>query len=169
MRLDWEGTRPTRSRITSSSPASTGPPSATSSRLSSLSSGKQRSRDPCTTSLTLLPHSSLTDTSYFPTEDLNDVPEQPTGSESSSGSKDLAFLGYTVRSCLLNSQRPPLIPPSHSSAATRATPTRTASKRSLHPIAHLAVVSRFRLIPHLHSFFCPASLMLRPARSRAQL
>lgn len=40
---------------------------------------------------------SLTDTSYFPTEDLNDVPEQPTGSEASSGSKDLAFLGYTVR------------------------------------------------------------------------
>jgi len=45
---------------------------------------------------------SLTDTSYFPTDDLNDVPtEQPGGTESSSGSKDLAFLGYTVsRSCL---------------------------------------------------------------------
>ncbi|GAA5919178.1 hypothetical protein JCM6882_003828, partial [Rhodosporidiobolus microsporus] len=40
---------------------------------------------------------SLTDTSYFPTEDLNDVPEQPVGAESSSGSKDLAFLGYTFR------------------------------------------------------------------------
>ncbi|GAA5856132.1 hypothetical protein JCM8547_002996 [Rhodosporidiobolus lusitaniae] len=40
---------------------------------------------------------SLTDTSYFPTEDLNDVPEQPVGAEASSGSKDLAFLGYTFR------------------------------------------------------------------------
>lgn len=39
---------------------------------------------------------SLTDTSYFPTEDLNDVPEQTPGTETSSGSKDLAFLGYTV-------------------------------------------------------------------------
>ncbi|GAA5998985.1 hypothetical protein JCM5350_005472 [Sporobolomyces pararoseus] len=40
---------------------------------------------------------SLTDTSYFPTEDLGDVPEQPQGSEGTSGSKDLAFLGYTFR------------------------------------------------------------------------
>lgn len=49
-------------------------------------------------SLTLIfPPRSLTDTSYFPTEDLNDVPEQPVGAEASSGSKDLAFLGYTVR------------------------------------------------------------------------
>ncbi|GAA6063415.1 hypothetical protein JCM10212_002084 [Sporobolomyces blumeae] len=40
---------------------------------------------------------SLTDTSYFPTEDLGDVPEQPVGSEGTSGSKDLAFLGYTFR------------------------------------------------------------------------
>lgn len=44
---------------------------------------------------------SLTDTSYFPTEDLGDVPEQPTGSEGTSGSKDLAFLGYTVRTSLM--------------------------------------------------------------------
>jgi protein-serine/threonine kinase len=44
---------------------------------------------------------SLTDTSYFPTDDLNDVPtEQPSGGDSSSsGSKDLAFLGYTVSHC----------------------------------------------------------------------
>ena len=47
-------------------------------------------------------HRSLTDTSYFPTEDLGDVPEQPQGSESTSGSKDLAFLGYTVRLILLS-------------------------------------------------------------------
>ena len=42
-------------------------------------------------------HRSVTDTSYFPTEDLNDVPEQPVGQPGESGSKDLAFLGYTVR------------------------------------------------------------------------
>lgn len=41
---------------------------------------------------------SLTDTSYFPTEDLNEIPEQPVGTDAGSGSKDLAFLGYTVRS-----------------------------------------------------------------------
>ncbi|BGP33596.1 Serine/threonine-protein kinase [Rhodotorula toruloides] len=41
---------------------------------------------------------SLTDTSYFPTEDLNDVPEQPEGADAgSSGSRELAFLGYTFR------------------------------------------------------------------------
>ncbi|GAA5978348.1 hypothetical protein JCM11641_004662 [Rhodosporidiobolus odoratus] len=40
---------------------------------------------------------SLTDTSYFPVDDLNDVPDQPTGADASSGSKDLAFLGYTFR------------------------------------------------------------------------
>ncbi|KAM0750227.1 kinase-like protein [Meredithblackwellia eburnea MCA 4105] len=46
-----------------------------------------------------IPHlRSLTDTSYFPTEDLNDVPEQPMpDAGSSNNSKDLAFLGYTFR------------------------------------------------------------------------
>jgi len=48
--------------------------------------------------LLLFLYRSLTDTSYFPTEDLGDVPEQPQGSEGTSGSKDLAFLGYTVSS-----------------------------------------------------------------------
>lgn len=44
--------------------------------------------------------SSLTDTSYFPTEDLNDVPEQPTGADASAAGVDnrqLAFLGFTFR------------------------------------------------------------------------
>ncbi|POY76515.1 hypothetical protein BMF94_0356 [Rhodotorula taiwanensis] len=43
---------------------------------------------------------SLTDTSYFPTEDLNDVPEQPTGADASAAGVDnrqLAFLGFTFR------------------------------------------------------------------------
>jgi len=45
--------------------------------------------------------SSLTDTSYFPTEDLNDVPEQPSPSASgdgtAQGANDLIWLGYTFR------------------------------------------------------------------------
>ncbi|GAA6058054.1 hypothetical protein JCM3770_002946 [Rhodotorula araucariae] len=43
---------------------------------------------------------SLTDTSYFPTEDLNDVPEQPSPSAADAGSggaNDLIWLGYTFR------------------------------------------------------------------------
>ncbi|GAA6007480.1 uncharacterized protein JCM10292_002419, partial [Rhodotorula paludigena] len=42
---------------------------------------------------------SLTDTSYFPTEDLNDVPEQPSPSAQDAGSStnDLVWLGYTFR------------------------------------------------------------------------
>ncbi|CAG8755087.1 17072_t:CDS:1, partial [Acaulospora colombiana] len=40
-----------------------------------------------------VPHlRSITDTSYFPTEDLGDVPDQPAGADTNS-SKDLAFLG----------------------------------------------------------------------------
>jgi hypothetical protein len=41
-----------------------------------------------------VPHlRSITDTSYFPTEDLENVPDQPAGADTS-GNKDLAFLGY---------------------------------------------------------------------------
>ncbi|BGP49803.1 Serine/threonine-protein kinase [Rhodotorula kratochvilovae] len=43
---------------------------------------------------------SLTDTSYFPTEDLNDVPEQPSpnaGDAGGGGANDLIWLGYTFR------------------------------------------------------------------------
>lgn len=48
---------------------------------------------------------SITDTSYFPVEDYNDVPEMPAGAEpgaTTSGgaggdNKDLAFMGYTYR------------------------------------------------------------------------
>ncbi|KAN0059669.1 Serine/threonine-protein kinase [Thecaphora frezii] len=40
---------------------------------------------------------SITDTSYFPTEEYTDVPEVPSGAEVGVGSKDLAFLGYTYR------------------------------------------------------------------------
>lgn len=45
-----------------------------------------------------IPHlKSVTDTSYFPTEDYQDVPEVPSGADVGVGSKDLAFLGYTYR------------------------------------------------------------------------
>lgn len=43
-----------------------------------------------------VPHlRSITDTSYFPTEDLENVPEQPVGADAT-GAKDLAFLGYVT-------------------------------------------------------------------------
>lgn len=37
---------------------------------------------------------SITDTSYFPTEELEQVPDEPVGADSAGASKDLAFLGY---------------------------------------------------------------------------
>lgn len=41
---------------------------------------------------------SITDTSYFPVEDYNDVPELPTADTTAQNdSKDLAFMGYTYR------------------------------------------------------------------------
>lgn len=46
-----------------------------------------------------VPHlRSMTDTSYFPTDELEQVPDVPAGSDAgSSATKDLAFLGYTFR------------------------------------------------------------------------
>ena len=45
-----------------------------------------------------VPHlSSITDTSYFPTEDYQDVPDVPVGADTDVSAKDLAFLGYTFR------------------------------------------------------------------------
>lgn len=39
---------------------------------------------------------SITDTSYFPTDELEQVPEVPSGAETGpDAKKDLAFLGYT--------------------------------------------------------------------------
>lgn len=44
-----------------------------------------------------VPHlRSITDTSYFPTEELDQVPEEPAGADSGSANKDLAFLGYVL-------------------------------------------------------------------------
>ncbi|EJU06243.1 kinase-like protein [Dacryopinax primogenitus] len=46
----------------------------------------------------MVPHlRSITDTSYFPTEEFPDVPDEPAGGESTSAAKDLAFLGYTFK------------------------------------------------------------------------
>lgn len=45
-----------------------------------------------------VPHlRSITDTSYFPTDELQQVPEEPTNSEATNAGKDLAFLGYTFK------------------------------------------------------------------------
>ena len=41
-----------------------------------------------------VPHlRSITDTSYFPTEDLEQVPDEPVDADTSGTNKDLAFLG----------------------------------------------------------------------------
>ena len=44
-----------------------------------------------------VPHlRSITDTSYFPTEELENVPDQPVGADTSGAHKDLAFVGYAI-------------------------------------------------------------------------
>ncbi|PAV20920.1 AGC NDR kinase [Pyrrhoderma noxium] len=51
-----------------------------------------------------VPHlRSITDTSYFPTDELQQVPEEPTTSEAGSANKDLAFLGYTFKRFTISS------------------------------------------------------------------
>jgi len=37
---------------------------------------------------------SITDTSYFPTDELDQVPDEPTGGDTTGAHKELAFLGY---------------------------------------------------------------------------
>ncbi|KAF7976263.1 hypothetical protein HWV62_7144 [Athelia sp. TMB] len=45
-----------------------------------------------------VPHlRSITDTSYFPTDELDQAPEEAPVADSSGGNKDLAFLGYTFK------------------------------------------------------------------------
>jgi protein-serine/threonine kinase len=44
---------------------------------------------------------SITDTSYFPTDELEQVPDEPVGGDSTGANKDLAFLGYVVARCFL--------------------------------------------------------------------
>ena len=39
---------------------------------------------------------SITDTSYFPTDELEHVPEEPAGGDTSGANKDLAFLGCVL-------------------------------------------------------------------------
>ena len=59
-----------------------------------------------------VPHlRSITDTSYFPTDELEHVPEEPAGGDSSGANKDLAFLGYVFYAprfafCRSHIQRP---------------------------------------------------------------
>lgn len=45
-----------------------------------------------------VPHlRSITDTSYFPTEDLDQAPEEAPAESGGHAGKDLAFLGYTFK------------------------------------------------------------------------
>lgn len=37
---------------------------------------------------------SITDTSYFPTDELDQVPDEPAGGDTTGANKELAFLGY---------------------------------------------------------------------------
>ena len=37
---------------------------------------------------------SITDTSYFPTDELDQVPDEPAGGDTTGAHKELAFLGY---------------------------------------------------------------------------
>jgi hypothetical protein len=39
----------------------------------------------------------MTDTSYFPTDELENVPDVPVGADTEGSNKDLAFLGYVHR------------------------------------------------------------------------
>jgi len=51
-----------------------------------------------------VPHlRSITDTSYFPTDELENVPDQPVGADTSGAHKDLAFVGYTFKRFMGNS------------------------------------------------------------------
>lgn len=46
-----------------------------------------------------VPHlRSITDTSYFPTDELAEVPDEPEGADTNGANKDLAFLGYDYSS-----------------------------------------------------------------------
>ncbi|KAI0832434.1 AGC/NDR protein kinase [Trametes gibbosa] len=47
---------------------------------------------------------SITDTSYFPTDELEQVPEEPVTADATGANKDLAFLGYTFKRFQLSSQ-----------------------------------------------------------------
>ena len=40
---------------------------------------------------------SITDTSYFPTDELDQVPDEPSGGDTTGAHKELAFLGYVHR------------------------------------------------------------------------
>ena len=45
---------------------------------------------------------SITDTSYFPTDELEQVPDEPVGADSTGANKDLAFLGCVVQTSSLH-------------------------------------------------------------------
>ena len=52
-----------------------------------------------------VPHlRSITDTSYFPTDELEAVPDQPVGADVDGSNKDLAFLGYATHLTIIISK-----------------------------------------------------------------
>jgi len=92
-----------------------------------------------------VPHlRSITDTSYFPTEDLENVPEHPVGADTS-GTKDLAFLGYAYT--LLQSdavdKRHILGTPSNDSAYRRRIFERNKGWTRSHHLAYTGLGFRF--------------------------
>ena len=48
---------------------------------------------------------SITDTSYFPTEELDQVPDEPAGGDTTGAHKELAFLGYVALLSILTPNR----------------------------------------------------------------
>jgi len=46
---------------------------------------------------------SITDTSYFPTDELDQVPDEPVGGDTTGANKELAFLGYTFKRFTISS------------------------------------------------------------------
>ena len=71
---------------------------------------------------------SITDTSYFPTDELEQAPEEPAGPDNSGANKDLAFLGYVAAA--LHAPRSRL-------ADGRRTGTRSSGLPSHHPLSNL--------------------------------
>ena len=71
---------------------------------------------------------SITDTSYFPTDELEQAPEEPAGPDNSGANKDLAFLGYVAAA--LHAPRSRL-------TDGRRTGTRSSGLPSHHPLSNL--------------------------------
>lgn len=74
---------------------------------------------------------SITDTSYFPTDELEHVPEEPAGADTSGANKDLAFLGC-VPSLLLPAHSAHPRPAGTPSSGSPSRPPRSDPARDKH-------------------------------------